>query len=536
MQALVHFRLFNLMSLRHFPSSSIQSLAALLASGLCLILTCGCVGDVNQGTLTVQASSEGRYDVFKIANDKPLQLVSEIVGSFNVPIGLDPGRYLVLADCSSETIVVKSGRDVKLIADEVNFNPPKDIQQHDESFIIQCTRHEETQTRQRLANQFRLNVLRGEWDILTGMTSFRVSAVDKAKHPDEPMKTSFDLAALRVSSFENARAGTRYFVSPVESLVSLTESQVLGDWLFLLPGKYSVELNGSATQVDLTENHIQSLMPAFLRVEAPAEADLSLGPSIQGNSISVEINGGHWLSLNETYPVLPGAAKLRLLGSDTEHDVSLVSGQLNEQKVRSILVSLHCPPWDWGCLGSRRIFLYTKDAHYPFAQGITDVPLLFFDTEAWITVEGSREIRFEIPRNQLHFTAKTSTVRINPVQEFKPGLITDLVRVESMGNQFVGNTLDLSVEESSTLYLLPGSYQLIQYTMSTTVDGERRKQTRRLDVHEDRHLDLQITVHMSEKRMKNLTKKLIPSELSKRLARRRLNTQKYRGGRPIDYL
>jgi hypothetical protein len=72
--------------------------------------------------------------------------------------------------------------------------------------------------------------------------------------------------------------------------------------------------------------------------------------------------------------------------------------------------------------------------------------------------------------------------------------------------------------------------------MSTTVDGERRKQTRRLDVHEDRHLDLQITVHMSEKRMKNLTKKLIPSELSKRLARRRLNTQKYRGGRPIDYL
>ncbi len=83
------------------------------------------------------------------------------------------------------------------------------------------------------------------------------------------------------------------------------------------------------------------------------------------------------------------------------------------------------------------------------------MPLLYFEDDAWLTIEGSREIRYQLAKDKLSTVVKTATVRIVPHVEFRPSVITDLVRVEAFGTQHIGNTLDLSLEEPSTLYLLP---------------------------------------------------------------------------------
>ena len=148
-----------------------------------------------------------------------------------------------------------------------------------------------------------------------------------------------------------------------------------------------------------------------------------------------EINGSHLLNLNQTYPLLPGESLLRLAGSELNHSVTLSSGLLEEITVRSVRVDLDCPPWDWNCLGSKKVFLYKKDEHYPFASGVTDVPLLYFDEEAYLSIEGSRDIRFQLPTRS-HHIVRAGRVRLVPKPELRTGLVTDLVRFESTNFPF----------------------------------------------------------------------------------------------------
>jgi hypothetical protein len=316
--------------------------------------------------------------------------------------------------------------------------------------------------------------------------------------------------------------------------VAVTESQLLSEWLFLLPGDYTLELNGSSLSVSLEKGSQHVINPAFIKVSTPPETDLELAQAIQGSPLFVEINGGHWLNLNEVYPVLPGSARLRLMGSEFNHEVELEGGKLTEKKARAVRVDLQCPPWDWTCLGGKKVYLYSKDAHYAFAEGVTDVPLLYFEDEAWLTLEGTREIRYLLPKSQENTVLKTARLMFKPVPDTKAGVVTDLVRIESINAGFDGNTYDLSLESPSVLNLIPGSYNVAIYNSVTAIDGERRKNVRRVDLSPFEQVEVELVVYLPEKKFKALQKNNFVQHDPKRANKRKLATQKYRAPRPMD--
>lgn len=474
----------------------------LIASALGLY-SCQIKNETSQ--IVVHAPNSGTYEIYRIESEDPLQFVSEQIGQFNESLELVPGQYLILADCSYETVVLRPQEKRSLIAHQVLFNPPVAPSPED-SFSIQCNRFVKTKSRQHLYNRYSLNILHGTRDLLVGMVPLQVQFPELGTDP-KPQVLSYKLSGLKVEAFPDMKPKTSYFVSPTDGLLSITENQEFGRWQFLLAGNYRVEVNGTRMDVHLAEGQQNVIHPAFLRVAVSDRVDLHASSSILGSPLFVELNEGHWLDLNETYPVLPGEASLKLNGSHTAQKVSLTENLLTEKKVRSVLVDLDCSPWDWSCLGSREVFLYQKDTPYPFAEGISDVPLLFFEEDAWVSVQGSRDIRYKVPDNNQDTQLKVGFVKFMPKHQYRIGQITDLTRVETSGLPFAGHSLDLPIEDPTLMPLIIGRYHLTQYHSLTSGDFERRPSRLSFTVQPKETTEIPYPVFVSEKKLKQIHEK-----------------------------
>lgn len=473
-----------------------------------------------KGEILVRAPNPGNFEIYRIESEEPLQFVSEQIGSFNQPMQLSPGHYLILADCSYENLVIRPRESKTLIAHQVIFNPPVAPEPQD-NFSIQCNRFAKTKSRQHFWNRYSLNVLQGTRDLLVGMVPMQIK-FDDVKDHDNPQVLSYNLSGLKVESYEGMKPKTSFFVSPVEGLLSVTETQEFGRWEFLLAGGYRVEVNGTSMNVQLKEGEQFLIQPAFLRISVSGEVNLGTSSNIMGTPSYVELNQGHWLDLNETYPVLPGIASVKLNGSLHEHQIELAANTLAERKVRSVLVDLDCSPWDWSCLGSRSIYLYESEKPYPFAEGISDVPLLFFEEDAWVSVQGSRDIHVKVPQGQQDTSFKVGFVKLVPKQVHRHGLITDLSRIQPSGQpSMVGHSLDLSVEDETIMPLIVGRYSLTQYHASATADWERRSNHVPIQIQSGETQEVAYTVFVSEKKYKQLRDR-------QEIAKQRNLEQKYR--------
>ncbi|MCX6127560.1 MAG: hypothetical protein NTX25_00680, partial [Proteobacteria bacterium] len=307
----------------------------------------------------MRAPNPGTYEIYRIESEDPLQFVSEQIGQYNQPLKLTPGRYLILADCSYETLTIGPQDAKTLIVHQVLFTPPVTPEQ-DDNFSIQCTRFAKTKSRQHLHNRYMLNILHGNRDLLVGMIPMSID-FSKLSDAGSPQVISYNLSGIKISAYDGMKPKTTFFVSPSDGLLSITETQDFGHWQFLLKGRYRVEINGTHMDVDLTDAQAYQIQSAYVKVTVADSVNLHASSNISGTPSFVELNKGHWLDLNEIYPVLPGEATLKLNGSLREHKIILTEGQLIEKKVRSVLVDLDCSPWDWSCLGSREIFLYETD-------------------------------------------------------------------------------------------------------------------------------------------------------------------------------
>lgn len=516
MQDLEIFKPYRFLGLRRF----FFSLGALV-----FFFLLSCERETPKGYLHIEAPGKGHYEIYRISGGTSLHFISEEMGQFNQDIALDPGSYLIFSDCSSETVVINPDARQELVAHQVDFIPPTTLNDGDK-FLIQCVRHEKTASRQRITNQFKLFVLAGKRDLLVGMAPLKID-FSAPEFKKTPQTLKYELGVVRVESYKNMGSADRFFVSPSNEFISVTESQTLGNNLFLLPGDYRVELNGTENRVVLDRLSQHVIKPAFLKVETSTEVDLQRSSAIRGNPLYVEINGGHLLNLNEVFPVLPGLAKLRLSGSDSEHYVDLVGDEFILEPARSVQVDLDCPPWDWNCMGSKAVFLFEKDQHYPFASGVTDVPILFFNKEAFVSLAGTRDVRYELQQEKRDTKLKSGTVHLIPVYGFRQGYTTDLVRIEASGPPFWGNSMDLRLDEPTELSLITGSYLLTRYVSQFSTDAERIKSSKRLTVKENTQNNYEFPVFFSEQKLKSLRDRMISEEKRKERRRHRNYSKNY---------
>ena len=463
-----------------------------------LALVTACVKKEPTGHLVVHAPIEGAYEVYRIESESPLPFVAEQVGHFNQSLSLVAGNYLILADCSNETVIIRPDTATELVAHEIRFVPPLPPGPEDE-FKIQCNRFDKTRSRQSINHRFSLSVLSGKRELLVGMVPLTVDF--GSEEGNQPARTvTYPLASLQVAAYEHMPPSTLFFVEPAGDLLAVTQAQEFGHWQFLLPGRYLVEVNGTELDVDLAAQEQRVIHPAFLEISVPDGFDKDLAVQISGNPIYVELNGQHWLNLQESYPVLPGELDIRLSTATKSLKLALEEEETYVAKAKSVTVNYDCSPWEWLCLGSKAVYLYERDAAFAFAVGMTDVPLLYFEEEVWVSVEGSRDIKVKVSKLPV-VELSVGKIKLIPNHVHRAGQITDLARIESGGAPVEGQSSDMELDRPSEIPLIAGNYHFAQYISALTPEGERRKLKRPVTIHAHDLIEIPFTVYVSDKKM-----------------------------------
>lgn len=465
--------------------------------------------------LFIEAAGSGFYEIYRISGETPFQFTSEQTGEFNKDINLSPGNYLVLADCSSESVIIYPGRQHRLIAHKVEFIPPHTPEKSD-GFSVQCNRSEKTRSRQNISGRFELNVIHGKRDMLAGMVPVHIN-FETFENPHVPKSIRYALSGLKVESVPDLKQQFSFFISPQDEIIAATKYQQFGNWDFLLPGTYLLEVNGTRMQVELAAGERRTIIPALLSVSSAEDVDLSKATRVTGSPWLIEVNSGHSLNFNESYPVLPGKISVSISSSAQVVEYELVEGQRLDIPVNSVTVHNHCAEGNIQCEGGRSVTLSFPEETYPFIESVTDIPVLYINTGApiFVGVEGSRDILYGIKGDNRNHQLFTGLVTLTPNVQFKVGQNTDLVRVDGIEPTSIGHTLDLNLEEQTVLPLITGTYNLAQFTSSSTTEGDRNQIDRRIVITRGESLAIEYPVFLSEKKFQLHKKKLQAEEEEK---------------------
>lgn len=468
-----------------------------LAIILSFFFLTSCNRNLVVGELLLKSPGDGSYEIYRIANESPLQFISEQSGKFNQSVSLTPGRYLVLADCSSETVTIYPGIQKTLTIHRINFEPPM-APKVDDSFAIQCNRSEKTKSLQNLNRQFELFLIHGKRDLLVGMVPVHIDFTTMDQ-PEESKNITYKLAGLQVVQ-NNSQFDATYFVSPVDRMIAATKYQPFGTWEFLLKGRYTVEVNGTTMDVTVSEGEMRIIKPALFKVSTSDSIDLTKPAKLKGSPWMVEINSGHWLTFNESYPVLPGNATVGINGSSQSLNLPIIEDQVIDLEARSVTVDSVCPKDDIGCFGSHSISLYEPDEPYPFVETISDIPILFIDQgkPILIGVEGSRDITYEANTNTRDRIIKLGYLKLEPQSQHRSGYTTDLVRVNTLGPPYHGHSLDINLEESTMMPLIEGTYRFENFVAGP--EGERRNLDRTIVIEAGKTTVISFPVFVTEKK------------------------------------
>jgi hypothetical protein len=470
------------------------------------VLALSCTGSVRTGTVHISSPVAGTFEIFRIAGESPMQLVAEEIGKFNADIELVPGSYLILADCSSEPIIVRPGTRETLQVYEVRFETPSGLRDVN-AFSIQCSRFDKTQSRQNIRDTYSLKILSGRHELLVGMVPLEVNLTpDAFSKPESAGAKSYQLSALQVANPESVQDQTTpFFVSPQHGSHAVTEAQQLGHWQFLLPGQYQVELNGTTLGVDLKESEMKLIQAAQVRVETSPKIPLDRIAKVTGSPTNIEINSDHWFSVNETYLVLPGTAELRLDASIAKHSVQFTEGKTTTLRPKSVMVEQLCEASGNPCDAEREVFLYQGNALYPFAKAATNMPILFFESDVAVSVAGSRDVRYLLPNAVTDASISLGQLVVEMDIEKKTNMVTDLVRVVAEGGRLTGATVDLPFQKRTVLPLFEGRYYVDQFMSGTRADSDRKRLMESVYIRSGDTQTVKIKVFVTEKKYAQLS-------------------------------
>lgn len=463
-----------------------------------------CNKPVPKGSITVLSSGEGTFDIYKVGKEDPFQLISEYVGEYNKEVQLTPGFYLILADCSSEMVVVLPSSKKTLVSHRVLFTTPNNPE-NDDKFSILCSRHAKSKSNQKLVNKFELNILSGVREMLVGMIPLKLDLTDTSKGS---LQKEFLLSSFKVEDENNTLAENSFFVSPLGGLISITEYQSFGKNIYLLPGKYKVQVNGSSMNIVLNAGEVREVVPAFLKITSPKGVVPSEVTKGGGEPLFVEMNESHRLNYDEVYPILPSEFTLRLSDSKVQKVFDVASKENLVVPTNGIKVNFGCKEYEWECFGKKSVFVYQKDADFPFIAGKTDYPILFLDEEVYVEIEGARNIKKKVISSGSLESLDVGYLHIHPKPSLKKGTYTDLLRVEASDDKLSGYSIDLSLVQPTRLPLLLGSYEISNYISYVDDDvGDRTDTKIRVNITKGLERDIFMRIYLKESKYKKYLKK-----------------------------
>lgn len=426
-----------------------------------VVLCLSCIQTDDSGTLLVTGPGTTELTIFRVVTKEPLRLLAEQAGYLNTPIPLPVGDYLLFADCSYRFVTIKPAIVTELPTYAITFKPPHRPQG---KFAVQCPRFSQTNSRQQFANKFKFQLLSRRQKLLVAALSLTAVFREGQRH------INYSLAALRVARPPTIKTNERFFVSPQDSLLSVSSSQVLGEWLYLLPGNYVVEFNGKSQAITLTAGQQLVITPALLKISSTKSVP-DRPPTIDGNKI---------IPVNEPFATLAGSIALTLTANARPLPIILNKTNPTVVSARSLQVTSNCARNDFTCRHTSKVYLYQENENIPFLITTSDRRVLFARQGVRVAIEGSEQLMQRLADQQRDTVLTLGTIQLTTNITYHPTRFTDLIRIEANDHRFSGQSLDL--HRVQQLQLLAGNYQLAHYTSPLNPEGIRERHSKQLTI------------------------------------------------------
>lgn len=434
----------------------------LLVFSAVLPLTQACVQAQPHGALLIKADTTNQvpYSIYRIAANKPLQLLARHQGTYNHQLSLPASEYLVLADCSHAKVQIKAGQLTELHALHLEFVPLPQVQKS--YFPLQCSQFEALDLRQSFRNKFRF------W-LLKPQVNLRIAAKPLAIDFKDKHYLRYDLSALRVGANAQAqqtRQKEDYFIYPQGNLLAVTKRQQVGQWISLLAGEYVVEFNGTSITVSLQAREQLTLPTASLVIAAnnASVSDVAL------------FNTGKTIYYNQPFITLPTTLRLSLHRTSLPLTLKLTDAMTIT--ARSIVLVPPCVT-ETACQEQHlQFFLYEQGEKIPFVSAKIGERVFFARANVSVAIEGTQGITYRLPDSNRDTVFKLGKLKVNYSQHRNSKRYTDLLRLEAQGRSMTGNSMDLRFGGEHGTLLIAGRYRVAHYVSEVSEPNKASRVTR----------------------------------------------------------
>ncbi|MEN9825166.1 MAG: hypothetical protein RI953_911 [Pseudomonadota bacterium] len=323
---------------------------------------------------------------------------------------------------------------------------------------------------------------RREFDILPGTTEMRIGGrlikLENHGETSDPIKLDLYPVAIN-SSFPETQA--RFYLNPEEKEAKNEASVVAleaNSPTWLLPGNYTLEVNGTRRKVTVEQGARTDISVGVLRVEMPENFPLEDRLKAGGQPVFVYLDFGALLNMDTDYVVFPGSYNVSIEGSEVQDLFQVEGGEKTIVKTFAARVDAPpCPENIKSCKSAPRVTIHREQKPYALMIVEPRLPFLLLEGSYEYGVEGMRGIKRSLQKKSGNLAGEPlARVRIKwDVRQAQGRYRTDLVRIESRGQNTFGRSLDLLFHKPDEVYVPAGNYDLTYFVGDPVLERSKSR-------------------------------------------------------------
>jgi hypothetical protein len=343
------------------------------------------------------------------------------------------------------------------------------------------------------------------FELLPGDTELKIAGKSyQVKNFGETSENiSVDLYPVKILS-EFGASETRFYITATD-VESKSGHPVIGvpanGSTWLLPGQYSIEVNGSRKKLSIEKGAITEVSVGVIRVEIPADFPIEQRLKAGGQPVFVYLDGGALLNPDTDYVVFPGIYTVSIEGSEVQERFEVLEGKRTLVKTFAARVDAPpCPSEVTKCKRSPPITIHKEQKPYALMTVDTGLPFLLLEGSFEYGVEGMRGIKKSLTRRGDKLAVETlARVNINwQLRSAQGRYRTDLVRLESKSSNGFGKSLDLLFHKPNEVLVPAGAYDLTYFLGDPLLERSKSRQLLILEPGQTREVTVPVYIGSSE--------------------------------------
>ncbi len=331
-----------------------------------------------------------------------------------------------------------------------------------------------SQCKNKLTNKSILYNNKTSYDMLPGKNSLviagKVFPIHFLNELMSQSETSVYFSSINLTSkIPNDHAS--FFIYSLENGNNEIISAPINSTIWLFPGKYKVEVNGTTQQIDLEKNKFLEINLGGILISSPPQFPFSERLRLGGLPMGVFLNSKVLFSIDQKHSVFPGKYTINMENSELKEEIEVHENELKE--IKTYGVQVHAPPCEKekSCQFPKTINIHTNRLPFILMNVPLGLPFLVFKEPYEYSLEGMKGIYKNLSTSTENvFHENIGALEIHwDIKYTSSNYETKFIRIESKSSNIYGKSMDLLHVRPRHVYLPEGDY-ILSYVLGDVIN------------------------------------------------------------------